>query len=319
MLLLGWLLVLPLTAAVDPEHAKNLTVYHVNPHAAGAIPLNMDTGNAAGDVFFDLFEVMMAPLACQHQSHEGHGCTNPEATGKDLVVNKLVLEVDDRFSDYAKCNIGVNGTDQRGHKCKTGTYCCFCDDPKHYGRTVPCQKTLGKENLVDHFGGGSHHWGKCRPWEPKYMCYLRAVFSKLNTTSVTALWYSSLASGYCGAPGADPDRCTWRVVSVDKIVSRECHARTFGNAVQATRPESACLDACGSQKTNTSSPCWTDCFYQAAVGPDAGTPGGAVKGLPLATLTDAWVKPFLPEAQGGCPALPEMRPWFEAAEVEEEE
>ena len=30
---------------IDPVHATNITVYHVNPHAAGAIPLNMDTGN----------------------------------------------------------------------------------------------------------------------------------------------------------------------------------------------------------------------------------------------------------------------------------
>ena len=47
----------------------------------------------------------------------------------------------------------MDGTDQRGHKCKTGTYCCFCGDYK----TVPCKETLGRENLIDHFGGhGSH-------------------------------------------------------------------------------------------------------------------------------------------------------------------
>ena len=65
------------SARIDPAHAKNITVYHVNPHKYGAIPVNMDTGNAAGDLFFDLFEPMIAPLACQHKQHFGHQCSNP--------------------------------------------------------------------------------------------------------------------------------------------------------------------------------------------------------------------------------------------------
>jgi hypothetical protein len=48
---------------------------------------------------------------------------------------------------------------------------------------------------------------------------------------------------------------------------------------------------------------WINCFYAAALGPDAGTPGGTVAGLPLQTLLDAWNRPFLPTAQGGCPPL----------------
>ena len=47
------------------------------------------------------------------------------------------------------------------------------------------------------------------------------------------------------------------------------------------------------------------------MGPHSGTSGGAIEGMSLDALTAAWERPFLPEAQGGCPALPEMRPWFE--------
>lgn len=80
-----------------PSHAVNITVYHVNPHKYGAIPVNMDTGDATGDLFFDLFEVMMSPLECASgQKTPGHSCSNPEANGKDLMVNKLTLEVDSR-------------------------------------------------------------------------------------------------------------------------------------------------------------------------------------------------------------------------------
>ena len=274
----------------------------------------MDTGNGLGDLFFDLFEVMIAPLACQHGHHSmGHTCTNPEATGSDLVVNKLTLEVDNRYSDYAMCNIGVNGTDQHGHACEDGTYCCFCHHD--YRHDKPCAQTVGRENLTSHFGGGGswhHHGFTCHAWTPTYMCYTIATFSKLNSTAGhDAFWYSSLASGFCDVPG-HTGPCTWRVVSVDKIVSRACHTKVFGQRVQATQP-SACLDACGAQATNTSSPCWTDCFYKAAMGPESGTPGGAIAGMTLEDLTAAWEAPFKPVAEGGCPALPEMTPWFESA------
>jgi hypothetical protein len=214
----------------------------------------------------------------------------------------------------AKCNIGVNGTDQHGHACKDGTYCCYCEDPRRHGREVPCEQTLGMEDLRDSFGG---HFHECRPGYPSYYCYLSATFSKLNTTTTRSLWYSSLSSGYCALHPTAPT-CTWRVVAVEKIVTRECHAKVFGSAVQSTRPSSACLDGCGSQATNTSSPCWTDCFYQAAMGPESATPGGKVGGMSLAALTDAWERPFLPEEQGGCPPLEESRPWFAAEAVEEE-
>ena len=294
--------------AARPSHAVNITVYHVNPHKYGAIPVNMDTGDATGDLFFDLFEVMMSPLECASGTKTpGHSCSNPEATGKDLMVNKLTLEVDSRYSAYAKCNIGLNGTDGRGHKCADDTYCCFCGD---YYPTA-CKTTLGREDLYDHFGnmGNSSHHRICSVESGVVGCYIENVAKKL-TPEEPGYWYSSLASGYCGA--TDATSCTWRVAAVDKIVTRACHSKTFGSVVQATAgPE--CLDACGDQKTNTSSPCWTDCFYKAALGPDAGKPGGALAGLPLDQLVAAWEKPFLPEEQGGCPAQQELPSWFDGA------
>ena len=38
---------------------------------------------------------------------------------------------------------------------------------------------------------------------------------------------------------------------------------------------------------------------------ESGKPGGAVAGLPLQELIQAWDKPFLPESQGGCASQPE--------------
>jgi hypothetical protein len=101
-------------AAIDPAFATNITVYHINPISMGAVPLNMDVGDATGDLFFDMFMVEAYPIECPEGNntppppghhHHGGDCSNPETYG-DLVVNKLTLEVDSRFSAYAKCNIG---------------------------------------------------------------------------------------------------------------------------------------------------------------------------------------------------------------------
>jgi len=302
-------LILPAALAaprIDPAHARNITVYHVNPSAAGAVPDNMDTGNAPGDLFFDLLEVIIYPLSCPNGKSTGHQCGNPEASG-DLNVNKLTLTVDDRYSGYAKCNICVNGTDGRGHECPTGTYFCYCSTGGYPGHDVPCNKTVGRANLLDQFG--HFHHSRCGLFESKSMCYTSAIFSKLNESEVPAYWYSSQDMGYCDSPGHSGDSCTWRVASVDKVVSRACHSKVFGEIVQATQPP-GCLDACGSQKTNTSSPCWVDCFYKAAAGPDSGKPFGQVGGMSLAQLTEAWEHPFLPEDQGGCPEVKPKPPWF---------
>jgi hypothetical protein len=102
-------------AAIDPAFAKNLTVYHINELSFGAVPLNMDVGDAAGDLFFDMFLVEGYPIECPEGPstppppgghHHGDDCSNPETYGASLVVNKLTLEVDSRFSGYARCNVG---------------------------------------------------------------------------------------------------------------------------------------------------------------------------------------------------------------------
>ena len=184
----------------------------------------------------------------------------------------MILEVDDRFSTYAMCNIGQNGTDGHRNKCTDGTYCCFCDAPTHpYGPPIPCNLTVGRENVYDHFG---HKFKQCSgPDATVAECYRSNVVQKLDAAH-PGYWYSPLEKGYCGDGDGDGDGsvphsigsdCTWRVVSVEKVVSRECHSKTFGDAVQASAPP-ACLAACGDQKTNISSPCWVDCFYQAALG-----------------------------------------------------
>jgi hypothetical protein len=91
-------------AAIDPAFARNITVYHVNPRGEGPIPLNMDTADVVGDLFFDMVSVIVYPLACPNGTatpHDvAHTCSNVEAFSSDLVVSQLILEVDIRFSAY---------------------------------------------------------------------------------------------------------------------------------------------------------------------------------------------------------------------------
>jgi hypothetical protein len=299
---------LPILALVSlvAANLQNITVYHVNEAKFGPIPINMNTGDAVGDLFFDMLEVISYPLRCDGpdgppppSKHGPDFCKNQEAAGPDLRVNKLTLEVDPNFSAYAACNVGVNNTQPFGLNnsyCKTDTYCCSC--VKHGGphgfEPVPCNKTLGYERVFETMG---RYIQGCKANATTVDCYSDNVFKKLSATNPGA-WYSSLKTGYCGASAVGDNGCTWRVVSVDKVVKRDCHTKVFGETVKATAP--ACFESCGNQKNNVTSPCWVDCFYKAALGPDSGRPGGVVAGMSTAALEEAWVKPFLSEKEGGC-------------------
>jgi len=294
-------LVISVCLAIDPNYAINITVYHVNEKKFGPIPRNMDTGDAAGDMFFDMLEVISTPLKCASKHHFPGGpnpCTNQEAVGKDLMVNKLTLEVDSRFSGYAMCNVGVDGKDPFGRPCPADTYCCICTSAHSY-RQQPCNSTIGFESVYGKFSRYNSkgcHRSLFDPFPSKADCYTGNVLSKLSSET-PGKWYSTLEQGYCGSNSTQD--CTWRVVSVDKVVKRECHTAVFGATVAATAPD--CFSACGKgQSTNTSSPCWVDCFYKAALGPDSGKPGGAVAGMSSGALIEAWKKPFLPIESGGC-------------------
>ena len=50
LVVVGQLSVSTVVLAVDPAYARNLTVFHINQLSAGAVPLNMDVGDAAGEV-----------------------------------------------------------------------------------------------------------------------------------------------------------------------------------------------------------------------------------------------------------------------------
>ena len=171
---------------------ETLTVFHVNPLSYGTTPLNMDTGDAIGDLYFTMRSVVL-PLECA-AAPKGPDCANAEVVSSDLVVTKLELEVRPPFGPYGHCNVCVNGTDHEGNNtCTEGVYWCRCD----FTADHQCGPSVGMENV------SKAHPSVCFPWSPDYACWRSKTATKLP-----GLWYSTDSLGWCGEDGDRPG-CTW--------------------------------------------------------------------------------------------------------------
>ena len=112
---------------------------------------SQNTGDARGDLFFDLRSVDL-PIECAHPtSRTAHDCDNAEVVSNDLVITKLILEVDSsKYGQYGRCNVCVNGTDHHGNNtCKDGVYSCACGG---FRAPAPCNASVGKMNVTAHYG-----------------------------------------------------------------------------------------------------------------------------------------------------------------------
>jgi len=142
--------VLSCVAQIPQQYAANKTAYHLNPLSAGALPVNMDTGDVFGDLYFYLGQYLL-PLECANVSQKTRShfdCDNPERVDPNLVVTRVDLEVDTRFwTQYSACNL-CNGSDPFTHKpCKKGTYIC---DHGHHGGSQPLiPKGVGFKNITE--------------------------------------------------------------------------------------------------------------------------------------------------------------------------
>ena len=213
---------------------KPITVYHVNPARFGPVPRNTDAADPLGDLFFEMFEVLNIPLACADPSvppeKKPFECRNLESSDPTDVVNQITLEVPyaspfmPLTSGYAMCNIGnENGTDPLGRMCPPGGYCCYCSTgewtPSHGPQTVPCNATLGLETLVTKWGRANNATNATRGCMHDYDCWAQRSGEKLLSKANPGYWYSTLDYGDCSTPWRQPQACTWRVRSVDKIVN----------------------------------------------------------------------------------------------------
>lgn len=202
----------------------------------------------------------------------------------------------------------------------------MCNCGGYGSSSSKCPPNVGFENVSSHFATRG-----CRQGEAKYECW-SANTAKKVCTPTSGLWYSTTSAGY---------GVTWKVAEVVKRVSKSCSDNAINEAVERAGFASGCFQKCGPHATgptrNTSNVCWISCFEETVsntavtctrsshhlcrwlcfwliswsfdlqvLGPDAGTPGGAVTGMDLSTLVAAWQAPFesTDPSRSGCPALP---------------
>ena len=287
------------SSAIPAQYAMNITVFHVNPSIYGVAPVNMNTADVLGDMYFDMRSKAL-PIECATNSSAAQrDCDNAEVAATDLVITKLVLEIDSRVGAYGRCNICVNGSDHHGNNsCTDGVYDCDCGSYK----PQPCGKAVGAENITAHMAGRHCEVGDV-PWQ----CWHDAVATKTG-----GMWYSTFGAGYCGdGTSPPPAGCTWRVADFVKRVNKTCSDNAIYNEVEkvdaaaSTSCFKKCTDSGVGPTRNTSSTCWITCFYDTALGPGAAVAGGQVTGMPLSDLVAAWDLPFASSdpSKGGCAAL----------------
>jgi len=336
------------TAQIDPQHVKNLTVYHLNPASAGAAPINMDTGDAAGDLYFYLGEFLL-PLECANASKEFRAhfdCDNPERVDPNLVVTKVDMQIDYRFTNYSACNL-CNGTDPFTHKpCTVGTYVCDCFSHHHSGGCDASK--VGAESIKDHF---VHH-----PTTPTCAAALEKACGSVKTDSHQCGLcllihgsqlkaancseyddYNFCPSQYGSCSATSPPWMCWAEniprktegmwystlaagqcnkattnggcgwqVESTTTVQNNCLKNKLMTVVEAASP--SCFGGCGPRDTNSS--CWIGCFFDGILGPEAAHSSTAnLSGLPTSTLVKAWDDAFLPEADGGCAKVTIPNSW----------
>jgi len=280
-------------AAMRPDNAVNITVYHVAEANYSTIA-NNNLGDANGDAEFMLRAAGLKYL-CSNKSGQAdftYDCQDVEQTASNLVVTKLVLEVNQDFSEYAECNIDSG----------TGEYACQCrgnTTGHHHGHhfpSVPCANTVGKVAVVNesgwaHEAPGSEPSPAPPPYEKSsYRYYFYNVAQKLQGN-----WFSTLQQGWCGHAGPN---CTWRVVEQVKRINKTCQENFVFNVIEDKGK--GCFDACP-RPLDQSGACWTNCLYDTMLGPKSNStvygPGSSA-GMAATTLVDAWVAPF---ADNGCP------------------
>jgi hypothetical protein len=265
------------------EYSERITIYHVNPLSEGVIPLNMDSGDAAGDMFFD-FRSKVLPFECR-DNPLAPDCFNPEVVGEELVISKLVLEVDNRFGLYARCNMCINGTDRHGDDhCTNGQYVCSCSVDEHVHKD--CPMAVGWLNVND------THDGTCEWNDPEWKCWHEHVIKKTQ-----GAWVSTTKESYCGdGTRSPPWGCTWRVVEKPQVITKKCSDKHIYDRIESFPDTSHCWSTCSDsgpgERRNESSLCWTKCFFQAFLGREAGRRGGAVRGIEFTEILDAWEEAF---------------------------
>eukprot|EP00729_Bicosta_minor_P001393 gene1393-9813_t len=292
-------------AKIDPAYAKNVTLYHVNEKNYSTAPVNMNTADINGDIYFDL-RTRGLPLECGPWINQSFwsrlDCVNSEVNvdPSTLAITKIILEVDTRYcvpdnctaltpvskKDPDKCNFAngcswdsgddrceiygcLNITDKES--CTQGYHHCVWDAAKKH----PCDNPPGPQpvcnhTLVGHLDLSQQDWGRHahhgHPMSPIDYWHGNTLI-KTN-----GFWFSTWAEGECKPDDQSQSFCSWRLVERVKKVGKLCSDAAIDAAIVKGDTEASwgahCFNKCSpADQKNTTSECWIECFYNNILGP----------------------------------------------------
>lgn len=227
-----------------PRNPTNLTVFGLRPYnlSQPMLATNYDWGDAAGDIFFLMTDVLSLPYACSVSHNSWWACGQRGALGHDQVYTQLVLEVD---GDVLRPDDGtLNGaTYSDCNPDKTGAHFhCDCVHPDSSWspvRASPAAASAQLENGVS---------DRC-DFGPAYsQCHDVIHRNVTHTPNMSACVACFTAATGC-TRGAVWDRCGFESTKVsceifgaEPIDTRYCGARRSKSNLSEACP--ACADGC---------------------------------------------------------------------------
>jgi len=249
-------------AAIAARLPTLFTAYRITPRNYSGLT-NVNSGDAAGDVFFGLYEFAL-PIICAEQPSLIN-CENIpilSIPGFNIYTKSLV-EADPRFSTYKGCNPDA---DSGVFHCEIlGNHsACWYDSPQGESFSGLCDASSCRCDAFDAEAVGKDVCNMCSPnasWHPDTPIWrqVEALGQKLNGT-----WYSTQAEGECAPGGSVGSTCWWREVRQERNVNASCVNDRVVDAVQAAG--APCFAACGDDAANQTSSCWIGCLFSTLVG-----------------------------------------------------
>ena len=312
--------------------SRNLTLYRVTPRNISGNTRDLNTGDARGDIYFALYE-MIFPLYCSEMPRDSSCSTTSQAAlNKDgnNVYERSLVEVDPRFGAYAGCTPPPDKPWSRHFVCEPyiNTSACWWEEQNPDGRNfsalgdalcparrdatsaascncsdIPTARAVGAYNKpMAQIPNAEHHWHN----QTDMWLQIEAFGGALDGN-----WYATRAEGECrGAPAppaASPSTpgggdCFWRFHGVTARVNATC----VGDRLRSTAIgfNGACWNATA-QPENRTTLSWVGCLLATLSGsPFRGALPAPAGALPTSMLVHAFEGAFAPESHGGCPAVP---------------
>jgi hypothetical protein len=277
-----------------------LTLYRLTPVDAGGL-LNMDSGDAAGDVEFSLSRKDIAAVCANSPGDERCFLAHQNVYGR------FTVEVDGQYGPYSFCNPTM-GSD--GKPNVSAFSCCssFDDDAPGVCNAPTEASSFSPYSTACACPRGNVSVGKVNHAE------MSAGFHN-GTSFVTTLqgyWYSTPGNGECtgdARPGMGKrGECTWKLVSA-VYKNTSCVDNRLDTEVE--RRGNACFAACPPRGSTGYADCWYNCYIQTVNGNATVSP--PIPAMTRAELIEPWASALASTDpnEGGCPTChgrPPFRP-----------